>query len=118
MFVQCKNCENEFVLSCVTENLVPNIFLELFFVVQLLTSQSAHTHDDDERESLCSVNSGVQLAFLTLVLQHQNIMIFQLLFEFKWILICFSLEIMERCYLRRVHNCVYFAVKVLQNQFQ
>nr|XP_040055597.1 codanin-1 isoform X1 [Gasterosteus aculeatus aculeatus] len=74
----------ELYCTCISENLVPNIFLELFFVVQLLTSQSAHTHDDDERESLCSVNS----------------------------------EIMERCYLRRVHNCVYFAVKVLQNQFQ
>ncbi|KAL6105341.1 cdan1 [Pungitius sinensis] len=70
--------------TCISENLVPNIFLELFFVVQLLTSQSAHTHDDDEQESLCAENS----------------------------------EILERCYLRRVHNCVYFAVKVLQNQFQ
>lgn len=43
--------------SCLTENLVPNIFLELFFVMQLLTSQSPHTHDD-EQESVCAVNSG------------------------------------------------------------
>uniref|UniRef100_A0AAX7SNV8 Codanin-1 C-terminal domain-containing protein n=1 Tax=Astatotilapia calliptera TaxID=8154 RepID=A0AAX7SNV8_ASTCA len=59
--------------TCISENLVPNIFLELFFVMQLLTSRSPHTHDD-EQESLC--------------------------------------------YLRLVHNCVYFAVKVLENQFQ
>ncbi|KAK9533940.1 hypothetical protein VZT92_009026 [Zoarces viviparus] len=74
----------ELYCTCISENLVPNIFLELFFVVQLLTSQSPHTHDDDEEESLCAVNS----------------------------------EILERCYLRQVHNCVYFAVKVLENQFQ
>uniref|UniRef100_A0A4W6BUF9 Codanin 1 n=1 Tax=Lates calcarifer TaxID=8187 RepID=A0A4W6BUF9_LATCA len=54
-----------FVLSCFAENLVPNIFLELFFVMQLLTSQSPHTHDDDEQESLCAVNSGVQLIFIS-----------------------------------------------------
>uniref|UniRef100_I3IX36 Codanin 1 n=1 Tax=Oreochromis niloticus TaxID=8128 RepID=I3IX36_ORENI len=65
--------------TCISENLVPNIFLELFFVMQLLTSRSPHTHDD-EQESLCAAHShsGVQL----------------------------------------VHNCVYFAVKVLENQFQ
>uniref|UniRef100_A0A3B3VAB0 Codanin 1 n=1 Tax=Poecilia latipinna TaxID=48699 RepID=A0A3B3VAB0_9TELE len=57
-----------------TENLVPNVYLELFFVMQLLTSRSLHTHNDEEQLSLCSVNS--------------------------------------------VHNCVYFAVKVLENQFQ
>lgn len=51
-----------FVFSCLTENLVPNIFLELFFVMQLLTSQSPQTHDDDdEQESLCAANSGVKL---------------------------------------------------------
>ncbi|XP_054469557.1 codanin-1 [Anoplopoma fimbria] len=74
----------ELYCTCISENLVPNIFLELFFVVQLLTSQSPHTRDDDEQESLCAVNS----------------------------------EILERCYLRQIHNCVYFAVKVLENQFQ
>ncbi|XP_031165955.1 codanin-1 [Sander lucioperca] len=73
----------ELYCTCISENLVPNIFLELFFVVQLLTSRSPHTHDD-EQESLCAVNS----------------------------------EVLERCYLRQIHNCVYFAVKVLENQFQ
>ncbi|GAA6223312.1 codanin-1 [Lates japonicus] len=74
----------ELYCTCISENLVPNIFLELFFVMQLLTSQSPHTHDDDEQESLCAVNS----------------------------------DVLERCYLRQVHNCVHFAVKVLENQFQ
>ncbi|XP_037652423.1 codanin-1 [Sebastes umbrosus] len=73
----------ELYCTCISGNLVPNIFLELFFVVQLLTSRSPHTHDDEEG-SLCSVNS----------------------------------EVLEQCYLRQVHNCVYFAVKVLENQFQ
>lgn len=44
---------------CFTENLVPNIFLELFFVMQLLTSWSTHKHDEDNQQSLCRVNSGV-----------------------------------------------------------
>ncbi|KAK2892035.1 codanin-1 [Channa argus] len=75
----------ELYCTCISENLVPNIFLELFFVMQLLTSRSPHTHDDDdEQKSLCTVNS----------------------------------DVLERCYLRQVHNCVYFAVKVLKNQFQ
>ncbi|XP_068437178.1 codanin-1 [Clinocottus analis] len=75
----------ELYCTCISENLVPNIFLELFFVVQLLTSQSPLTHDDDDEQGgLCAVN----------------------------------LEILERCYLRQIHNCVYFAVKVLENQFQ
>ncbi|KAG7237992.1 hypothetical protein INR49_031346 [Caranx melampygus] len=74
----------ELYCTCISENLVPNIFLELFFVMQLLTSRSPHTHDeDDEQGSLCAVTS----------------------------------DILERCYLRQVHNCVYFAVKVLENQF-
>ncbi|KAK2826523.1 hypothetical protein Q5P01_020737 [Channa striata] len=74
----------ELYCTCISENLVPNVFLELFFVIQLLTSRSPHTHDDDEQKSLCGVNS----------------------------------DVLERCYLRQVHNCVYFAVKVLKNQFQ
>ncbi|XP_027130983.1 codanin-1 [Larimichthys crocea] len=74
----------ELYCTCISENLVPNIFLELFFVMQLLTSQSPHTHDDDEQESLCAASS----------------------------------DVLEKCYLRQVHNCVYFAVKVLENQFQ
>ncbi|XP_054894715.1 codanin-1 isoform X2 [Poeciliopsis prolifica] len=74
----------ELYCTCISENLVPNLFLELFFVMQLLTSRSLHTHTDEEQLSLCSVNS----------------------------------DVLERCYLRQVHNCVYFAVKVLENQFQ
>uniref|UniRef100_A0A673CJC6 Codanin-1 C-terminal domain-containing protein n=1 Tax=Sphaeramia orbicularis TaxID=375764 RepID=A0A673CJC6_9TELE len=74
----------ELYCTCISENLVPNIFLELFFVMQLLTSQSSQNHEDDREESLCSVHS----------------------------------DILERGYLRSVHNCVYFAVKVLENQFQ
>ncbi|XP_041828654.1 codanin-1 [Melanotaenia boesemani] len=69
--------------TCISENLVPNVFLELFFVMQLLTSWSPHAHDE-EQESLCVVNS----------------------------------DVLERCYLRQVHNCVYFAVKVLENHCQ
>lgn len=49
-----------FSFSCLAENLVPNIFLELFFVIQLLTSQSTHTCEDEE-ESLCAANSGLKL---------------------------------------------------------
>uniref|UniRef100_A0A3Q3WJ50 Codanin-1 C-terminal domain-containing protein n=1 Tax=Mola mola TaxID=94237 RepID=A0A3Q3WJ50_MOLML len=71
--------QTPYVFLCLTENLVPNIFLELFFVMQLLTSRSTHTHDDDEQEIL---------------------------------------YVLERCYLRQVHNCVYFAVKVLESHFQ
>ena len=52
-----------FVLLCLTENLVPNIFLELFFVMQLLTSRSPHSPNSDKQESLFAVNSGAQLTF-------------------------------------------------------
>ncbi|CAJ1073278.1 codanin-1 isoform X1 [Xyrichtys novacula] len=74
----------ELYCTCISENLVPNIFLELFFVMQLLTSRSPLTLNEDEQGSLCAANS----------------------------------DVLERCYLRQVHNCVYFAVKVLENQFQ
>ncbi|XP_056250211.1 codanin-1 [Seriola aureovittata] len=75
----------ELYCTCISENLVPNIFLELFFVMQLLTSRFPQSHDDDDEQgSLCAVNS----------------------------------DLLERCYLRQVHNCVYFAVRVLENQFQ
>lgn len=47
------------------ENLVPNIFLELFFVMQLLTSQSPHTNDDSEQESDSAAKSGVKLVFMS-----------------------------------------------------
>ncbi|KAM9356166.1 codanin-1 [Pholidichthys leucotaenia] len=67
---------------CISENLVPNVFLELFFVMQLLTSWS--NTPDDSHGSLYAANSDT--------------------------------GILERCYLRQIHNCVYFAVKVLENQ--
>ncbi|KAM4625003.1 codanin-1 [Polymixia lowei] len=73
----------ELYCTCITENLVPNIFLELFFVVQLLTSRSPPTTDEEE-QSLCELKP----------------------------------DVLERGYLRKVHNCVYFAVRVLENQFQ
>ncbi|XP_054652372.1 codanin-1 isoform X2 [Dunckerocampus dactyliophorus] len=75
----------ELYCTCISENLVPNIFLELFFVMQLLTSRFPLTHEgDDEQERACALNS----------------------------------DVLERHYLRQVHNCVYFAVKVLENQYQ
>ncbi|XP_057716347.1 codanin-1 isoform X2 [Corythoichthys intestinalis] len=75
----------ELYCTCISENLLPNVFLELFFVMQLLTSRSPHTPDeDDEEHSKCALNS----------------------------------DVLERRYLRQVHNCVYFAVKVLENQYQ
>ncbi|KAJ3612795.1 hypothetical protein NHX12_019053 [Muraenolepis orangiensis] len=73
----------ELYCACISENLVPNIFLELFFVVQLLTSRSPPTTEEEE-QSLCVVNP----------------------------------DVLESGYLRQVHNCVYFAVTVLENQFQ
>ena len=48
-----------FFLMFFAENLVPNIFLELFFVMQLLTSRSPHSQSDEEQESLCAVNPGL-----------------------------------------------------------
>lgn len=47
------------------ENLVPNIFLELFFVMQLLTSQSPHTNDGSEQESDSAAKSGAKLVFMS-----------------------------------------------------
>lgn len=41
----------------------------------------------------------------------------EMLFRVKLFLIAFS-DVLERCYLRQVHNCVYFAVKLLESQFQ
>ncbi|XP_024139248.1 codanin-1 [Oryzias melastigma] len=74
----------ELYCACISENLVPNIFLELFFVMQLLTSMSPPSNDAEEQESFSTTNS----------------------------------DVLERCYLKQVHNCVYFAVTVLENQFQ
>ncbi|CAL8284487.1 unnamed protein product [Lota lota] len=73
----------ELYCTCISENLVPNIFLELFFMVQLLTSRSPPTTEEEEL-SVCVVKP----------------------------------DVLESGYLRQVHNCVYFAVRVLENQFQ
>ncbi|KAG2457690.1 CDAN1 protein, partial [Polypterus senegalus] len=67
---------------CISENLVPNVFLELFFVLQLLTSRSCGILDDE--------NGKTDL--------------------YK--------DVIETPFFRSVHNCVYFAVKVLQTNFE
>lgn len=43
-------------MSSLPENLVPNIFLEVFFVLQLLTSKG--TSASEEEESDLEVNEG------------------------------------------------------------
>nr|XP_006135463.1 codanin-1 isoform X1 [Pelodiscus sinensis] len=70
--------------SCIAENLVPNIFLELFFVLQLLTSKGTTTLEDGEND--LEFSQGCK-------------------------------DAMERQHFRNVHNCVYFAVRVLDCQF-
>ncbi|XP_067894319.1 codanin-1 [Heterodontus francisci] len=69
--------------ACLSENLVPNIFLELFFLLQLLTSRGGASTDDLEDE----------VEYATEVKE------------------------VERQYFRSVHNCIYFAVRVLETQF-
>ncbi|XP_075049376.1 codanin-1 [Mixophyes fleayi] len=70
--------------ACITENLVPNIFLEFFFVLQLLTSRGPAGTDDKDRE--LESTRGVK-------------------------------DAVERQYFQSVHNCVFFAVLVLDFQF-
>uniref|UniRef100_A0A8C2TVD0 Codanin 1 n=1 Tax=Coturnix japonica TaxID=93934 RepID=A0A8C2TVD0_COTJA len=77
--VSCKKqleCLAQLYSSCIAENLVPNIFLELFFVLQLLTSKGTS------------------------------------MFLF------FPLDASGRQHFRSVHNCVYFAVQVLDYQYE
>ncbi|NWH26837.1 CDAN1 protein, partial [Grus americana] len=84
--VSCKKqleCLAQLYSSCIAENLVPNIFLELFFVLQLLTSKGTSTAEDGDSD----------------------------------------LEVNEknasgRHHFRSVHNCVYFAVQVLDYQYE
>ncbi|NXK09184.1 CDAN1 protein, partial [Herpetotheres cachinnans] len=84
--VSCKKqleCLAQLYSSCIAENLVPNIFLELFFVLQLLTSKGTSTAEDGDSD----------------------------------------LEVNEtnasgRQHFRSVHNCVYFAVQVLDYQYE
>ncbi|XP_019352135.1 codanin-1 isoform X3 [Alligator mississippiensis] len=66
------------------KNLVPNIFLELFFVLQLLTSRGISAEDG---ESDLEFNQGCKGA-------------------------------VERQHFHNVHNCVYFAVQVLDRQYE
>ncbi|NWW90305.1 CDAN1 protein, partial [Rhynochetos jubatus] len=51
--VSCKKqleCLAQLYSSCIAENLVPNIFLELFFVLQLLTSKGTSTSEDGDSD--------------------------------------------------------------------
>ncbi|KAJ6634079.1 hypothetical protein lerEdw1_014156 [Lerista edwardsae] len=71
--------------SCIAENLVPNIFLELFFVLQLLTSMGTSSLE----------NGDTDLDFSE---EHK--------------------DSVQRQHFHSVHNCVYFAVQVLDYQFE
>ncbi|NXI23594.1 CDAN1 protein, partial [Sterrhoptilus dennistouni] len=84
--VSCKKqleCLAQLYSSCIAENLVPNIFLELFFVLQLLTSKGTSTAEDGDSDPEISerIVSGRQ-------------------------------------HFESVHNCVYFAVRVLDYQYE
>uniref|UniRef100_A0A8D0KVS4 Codanin-1 C-terminal domain-containing protein n=1 Tax=Strix occidentalis caurina TaxID=311401 RepID=A0A8D0KVS4_STROC len=81
--VSCKKqleCLAQLYSSCIAENLVPNIFLELFFVLQLLTSKGTSTAEDGDSDLEDNERSEGKQHF------------------------------------RSVHNCVYFAVQVLDYQ--
>ncbi|XP_074961780.1 codanin-1 isoform X2 [Phalacrocorax aristotelis] len=86
--VSCKKqleCLAQLYSSCIAENLVPNIFLELFFVLQLLTSKGTSTEEDGDSD--LEVNET-------------------------------SKDASGRQHFRSVHNCVYFAVQVLDYQYE
>ncbi|KAM5338541.1 codanin-1 isoform 4-T4 [Glossophaga mutica] len=69
--------------SCIAENLVPNLFLELFFVLQLLTARRmVATKDSEPKPSPGTLDSPESPLF------------------------------------QSVHDCVFFAVQVLEHQFQ
>ncbi|GAB1286771.1 Codanin-1 [Apodemus speciosus] len=69
--------------SCIAENLVPNLFLELFFVLQLLTARRMVATKDSDLESSQA-----------------------------------ALDSLETPLFRSIHDCVFFAVQVLEHQFQ
>ncbi|XP_058594016.1 codanin-1 isoform X5 [Neofelis nebulosa] len=69
--------------SCIAENLVPNLFLELFFVLQLLTARRMVATKDSDLEPLPG-----------------------------------ALDSLESPLFQSVHDCVFFAVQVLEHQFQ
>ncbi|XP_036398337.1 codanin-1 [Megalops cyprinoides] len=73
--------------ACIAENLVPSVFLELFFVLQLLTSRAPPVSEEDDEEEEQREKETMP-------------------------------DVLERRYLRSLHNCVYFAVRVLENQFE
>ncbi|XP_031528747.1 codanin-1 isoform X1 [Vicugna pacos] len=68
--------------SCIAENLVPNLFLELFFVLQLLTARRMVAAKDSDLES----SPG-------------------------------AVDSLESPLFQSVHDCVFFAVQVLEHQF-
>ncbi|NXD79460.1 CDAN1 protein, partial [Halcyon senegalensis] len=84
--VSCKKqleCLAQLYSSCIAENLVPNIFLELFFVLQLLTSKGTSAAEDGDSDLEVSESN-----------------------------------VSGRQHFRSVHNCVYFAVQVLDYQYE
>ncbi|KAG5857912.1 hypothetical protein ANANG_G00024430 [Anguilla anguilla] len=70
------------------QNLVPSVFLELFFVLQLLTSRATSVSEEEDEEEHKGPKEGG------------------------------TVDVLERRYFRNLHNCVYFAVRVLENQFE
>ncbi|NXF79023.1 CDAN1 protein, partial [Sclerurus mexicanus] len=86
--VSCKKqleCLAQLYSSCIAENLVPNIFLELFFVLQLLTSKGTSAAEDGDSDLEVSESSR---------------------------------EVSGGQHFQSVHNCVYFAVQVLDYQYE
>ncbi|RMC00514.1 hypothetical protein DUI87_23128 [Hirundo rustica rustica] len=86
--VSCKKqleCLAQLYSSCIAENLVPNIFLELFFVLQLLTSKGTSTAEDGDSDTEISERNR---------------------------------DVSGRQHFESVHNCVYFAVRVLDYQYE
>ncbi|KFP41856.1 Codanin-1, partial [Chlamydotis macqueenii] len=86
--VSCKKqleCLAQLYSSCIAENLVPNIFLELFFVLQLLTSKGTSTAEDGDSDVEANERNE---------------------------------DASGRQHFRSVHNCVYFAVQVLDYQYE
>ncbi|NXH01270.1 CDAN1 protein, partial [Loxia leucoptera] len=86
--VSCKKqleCLAQLYSSCIAENLVPNIFLELFFVLQLLTSKGTSAAEDGDSDPEISERNR---------------------------------DVSGRQHFESVHNCVYFAVRVLDYQYE
>ncbi|NWU75742.1 CDAN1 protein, partial [Onychorhynchus coronatus] len=84
--VSCKKqleCLAQLYSSCIAENLVPNIFVELFFILQLLTSKGTSTAEDGDSD--LEINES---------------------------------KVPGGQYFQSVHNCVYFAVRVLDYQYE